>query len=640
MDERVLNKNCFIRKNRRLYCSKCGQMQRQDMYNCEKHAKICFSPKHDLVKIVNDGEGLAYAFRIAKDSLYFNVLKVELQQRRGFSDKYCGAKWSRIFEAVFERSQREVRQAGQGSVDEWFRKIDEKGMDYLNGDHPIGVIHHYFPNILGIESYQMFLEIYRQKGYNQRIFDVEEECTKPLWKENGEEYDTIHSFEKEGELFLAVDFGVSTRPRRIIVSKNFCYSKDCFAVDELLHGILLPKSPREKAVVTKFVERYPETALGTYLESGGRNLLMPFLSGSYDKVFELLTKSGLGSLANCFFELKQNNELDLMKNNLKDIFGMSVKTLRKIQRVKELESNYMFLLHAYQKNPAFVEMEYYSEGYMDCLRFNDFSEGYHGWRGIPGIQNWSDKEILRVLKYLDGYNAKRAEHNQSGVRDVYTYYRDYIGMCQQLEQFEGGHTPTDLRQSHDNVYHAIQRAEYRRRLIEVNQGRAMYQENPNRQLGYREVVSMNGNFDESYFTEAISKKEYASLASNYVEPVQESFQGLESQEKPYNVLENEDYVILLPKESSELEKESSTLHHCVRVYKGAVALGQTYILFLRKKKEISTPFATMEVMPNKTLVQLKAVCNAQVPEDAKVFVRKWARIKGVTIQSRDIKNDG
>ena len=61
------------------------------------------------------------------------------------------------------------------------------------------------------------------------------------------------------------------------------------------------------------------------------------------------------------------------------------------------------------------------------------------------------------------------------------------------------------------------------------------------------------------------------------------------------LFEDEEYLIVAPKESDDLAKEGMELHHCVKSYIDAVSEGRTNILFLRKKEEPEKPFFTIEV---------------------------------------------
>lgn len=62
--------------------------------------------------------------------------------------------------------------------------------------------------------------------------------------------------------------------------------------------------------------------------------------------------------------------------------------------------------------------------------------------------------------------------------------------------------------------------------------------------------------------------------------------------------ENEEYMIIPAGKCEELVREGQQLHHCVGasdLYMGRMAEGKSWILFLRKKEDINTPYYTIEI---------------------------------------------
>ena len=62
--------------------------------------------------------------------------------------------------------------------------------------------------------------------------------------------------------------------------------------------------------------------------------------------------------------------------------------------------------------------------------------------------------------------------------------------------------------------------------------------------------------------------------------------------------ENKDYMIIPAGRCEELMNEGRTLHHCVGAstqYMEKMAAGESWILFLRKKKELEKPYYTIEI---------------------------------------------
>ena len=57
-----------------------------------------------------------------------------------------------------------------------------------------------------------------------------------------------------------------------------------------------------------------------------------------------------------------------------------------------------------------------------------------------------------------------------------------------------------------------------------------------------------------------------------------------------------------PKTISDLFEEGRVLNHCVGSYGDAIKSGNSIVLFIRKKKEIDTPYFTLEVDPTHNAV--------------------------------------
>jgi len=92
------------------------------------------------------------------------------------------------------------------------------------------------------------------------------------------------------------------------------------------------------------------------------------------------------------------------------------------------------------------------------------------------------------------------------------------------------------------------------------------------------------------------------------------------------------YILLMPRTAEDLVEESYQMRNCVRSYVSSVAMGRTYILFLRKKTSKSKSFITIEVTENYRVAQVKGKGNAHPPYDVIEWVRKWANAKNLTYQ--------
>ena len=91
-----------------------------------------------------------------------------------------------------------------------------------------------------------------------------------------------------------------------------------------------------------------------------------------------------------------------------------------------------------------------------------------------------------------------------------------------------------------------------------------------------------------------------------------------------------DRCVILPKHIIELLTEGQKLHHCVGSYVDAVANGKETIIFLRKKFEKETPYATIDVAFDPSskkwkMRQAHTEYNGDItPEDVS-FLKRWAK---------------
>ncbi|MEG1742305.1 MAG: PcfJ domain-containing protein, partial [Acetivibrio sp.] len=96
-------------------------------------------------------------------------------------------------------------------------------------------------------------------------------------------------------------------------------------------------------------------------------------------------------------------------------------------------------------------------------------------------------------------------------------------------------------------------------------------------------------------------------------------------EKKYH-LESKELMIRPAKTAKEIRIEGHTLHHCVASYIDTVAMGQTCILMIRKKREPEIPFYTMEVK-NEKVIQVKGKSNKGPDADVEKIVEQFKKEK-------------
>lgn len=603
MDNKILAKHCFIRKDNRLYCSKCGQKQLQDTYNMKRHAVACDFKNYDFIEVFEDDNNYAYAFLEKGDKLYFYIFTIQLQLRPGFKDRYVGGKWIKKYEACFYKNKKEITEKGIYNIDIWFKKfIDINKIPCLNSKNPIEIIHNFFPSVLDLYSYGMFLDIYRQKGFIQKNYDIYKEyeedrsnISKPKpntsrtvgMKNQSKAF--ITSFEKFGEIFLEINIIINGIKEKVIISEDFCYSKSPIELKDLLGNFSISNVFYDYEEIKKFDKKYPSFMINNYLANNGLNLMIPLLGPNYNKCLELLSKSGLSILADKLPNImKEDKLINIHANNIKDIFGLPIKFLRKLQTLHVPEKWIEIFAKLYKYNPDYINIDKFSCAYLDFIKYNNITHDKafkDNYKKIKNVSKWSDEDIYNTLKYLSKQTKK------VGDDDIYNYYKDYIETCYKLGEFIKGKTPKNLIEAHDKAS-------------------AIY-------IVKADEITANN------FKKAVETQKYKSLASSYFEDEEEK-------------IEDEKYEIILPENPYDLIKESAELRHCVKTYIEKVSNKKTFILFLRKKENSKKPFATIEVLPNLTLIQLKAYCNTKAPKDAIEFVKKWAKVKGIKIQSYDI----
>ena len=91
--------------------------------------------------------------------------------------------------------------------------------------------------------------------------------------------------------------------------------------------------------------------------------------------------------------------------------------------------------------------------------------------------------------------------------------------------------------------------------------------------------------------------------------------------------EDENYLVVAPKNPAELAKEGTELRHCVKGYIDRVSRGITNIMFIRTKAEPNVPFFTVEVSNENEIEQIHGFSNRnlETEPDLEPFVKKWMK---------------
>ena len=104
---------------------------------------------------------------------------------------------------------------------------------------------------------------------------------------------------------------------------------------------------------------------------------------------------------------------------------------------------------------------------------------------------------------------------------------------------------------------------------------------------------------------------------------------------------DDNFLILVPNNGSEIRIEGGILHHCVGGYADRHIKRLTTILFLRKKESPDRSFYTIEVC-DRTVVQVHGVCNKWIGNDpdAARFAYHWAKDKKIYVDKTILLNCG
>lgn len=112
------------------------------------------------------------------------------------------------------------------------------------------------------------------------------------------------------------------------------------------------------------------------------------------------------------------------------------------------------------------------------------------------------------------------------------------------------------------------------------------------------------------------------------------------------------YMVVVPTGIMDVIREGKALHHCVgkqERYYDRISRRESYVLFLRRKKDPDKPYYTLEIEPDGTVRQKRTMFDRQEKDidKAKKFLREWqgvvaSRLTGVerklAIRSKALRN--
>lgn len=231
-----------------------------------------------------------------------------------------------------------------------------------------------------------------------------------------------------------------------------------------------------------------------------------------------------------------------------------------------------------------------------------------GGKGYWGIQRYLNEGIVKnpqvkkVLRLLLKVSIK--QDNKNGPFTTFNVFNDILKLNNSLnnehrmgdELFANITSYNDLTRLHDNlqVLKDLEREEYNR----------IY--NLERAKRNEELLKKMLKFDEE-------RKQYEE--------------------------ENNDFCISLPSSPDDIVREGSWLHHCVGSYATEHAMGQTTILFLRKKEEKDVPFYTIELKGNQ-IAQIHGKYNQWLGNNPEtiLFVNQWCKKHGFIISDEILRS--
>jgi CRISPR/Cas system-associated protein endoribonuclease Cas2 len=92
------------------------------------------------------------------------------------------------------------------------------------------------------------------------------------------------------------------------------------------------------------------------------------------------------------------------------------------------------------------------------------------------------------------------------------------------------------------------------------------------------------------------------------------------------------FVIVMPKQASDLVDEGQYLCHCVASYVEKVNNGDCTVVFMRKMGESDVPYLTVEILPDRSVPQVEGMNKrSELTEDEISFLNKWAKNKHLKI---------
>ena len=562
----------------------------------EKHSAICWKRPLYEADILEEYLNEVYTIEDQHKKIILTVNYPYVETLPDHDDSIAAVKWRTVYKFYFYNGKN-----GSGICSKEGNDIPGRIMSRIREGEIIPgmeeeaaqIIHRAFPEVLAVYDLRMFSYICTHKGFRYCEVLPEKEEKALLKLQPGDHSSKTEIKGMEDNMFSlqakVYRYSKETYILRVtaqwkgentvfLFSRGYAACSDFSRVEGFLEkGCRMTESSRKAAAF--FDKIYPEKLLSQYMKYSD-NILVPLIAPDYHKGMELAAKSGTALLAENMRSLQYFDWTPSCYDNLKDLFGLPTRVLRKLSRECITDENIERLEEVFRYNPEFLNFEVITPSMMEYFLTVNVTHS-----DLPGIAGkLTDEQQIRILRFL----SKHPEDGQA--------YCDYLQICEVLEEYVFGLTPT----------------------IPIEQARLE---------ALNEVRNLGDIERETRFRIMTQSPYYLKLTT-----------CMTSEDK--EIFKDDDLVVIAPRQSRDLFIEGLNMHNCVSMYISSVAQGDSDIYFLRKKEEPDKSFGTLEVRPdmdgNRRLSQAKAFANGRLPGAAQKYLAKWCRIKKIIPDALDL----
>ena len=571
------------------YCSKCGKLLPNDRYNLEKHSAICWKrPLHEA-DILKEYLNEVYTLEDQHKKIILTVNYPYVETLPDHDDSIAAVKWRTVYKFSFYNGKNGSGiccKEGKTKSDTIINRIRDG--EFLPGmeEEAAQIIHRAFPEVLAVYDLRMFSYICTHKGFRYcKVLPEKEEKAllklqpgdrSPKTELKGME-DNMFSLQakvyryREETYILRVTTQWKGENTVFLFSRGYAACSDLSRVEGFLErGCRMTESSRKAAAL--FDKIYPEHLLPQYMAYSD-NILVPLIAPDYHKGMELAAKSGTALLAENMRSLQHFDWDPSYYDNLKELFGLPTRVLRRLSRECITDENIERLGEVFRYNPEFLNFEVITPSMMEY--FLTVNVTHCDWPGIA--DKLTDEQQIRILRFL-------SKHPGDG-----RAYCDYLQICEVLGEYVFGLIPSiPMEKARDEAL--------------------------------KDVKDLDDIELETRFRIRTQSPDYLKLITCSTEEVKKIFK-------------DDDYMVIAPHQPRDMFVEGIKMHNCVSQYTDSVANGLTYIYFLRRKEKPDKSFGTLEVCfdldGNRRLTQAKAFANGRLPESAQKYLAKWCKINKI-----------